>query len=52
MTQFLQKWNSEQENKAASVYTCEWWGFAQGAVLVMNVGGAVAGTERGGGGQH
>lgn len=34
------------------VSTCEWWRFAQGAVLVVDVGGAVAGAEGRGGGQH
>lgn len=35
-----------------SVFTCEWWWFAQGAVLVVDVGGAVAGAEGRGGSQH
>ena len=34
------------------VSTCEWRRFAQGAVLVVDVRGAVPGAEGRGGGQH
>lgn len=40
------------KQRRASVSTCEWRWFAQSAVLVMYIGGAVAGAESRGGRQH